>query len=93
MTADPNKLKKMIERVLADGRLSRQEDELTIEANDYLEVAVSHQGNVITPHQVDSDHQPMSSQWFYYPKMQQKHTILVKGNTPKANIRFCLREK
>ena len=27
MTADPNKLKKMIERVLADGRLSRQEDE------------------------------------------------------------------
>ena len=70
-----------------------QEDDLTIEANDYLEVAVSHQGNVITPHQVDSDHQPMSSQWFYYPKMQQKHTILVKGNTPKANIRFCLREK
>ncbi|CCQ64535.1 hypothetical protein [Crocosphaera watsonii] len=27
MTADPNKLKKMIERVLSDGRLSRQEDE------------------------------------------------------------------
>ncbi|CCQ52664.1 hypothetical protein [Crocosphaera watsonii] len=27
MTADPNKLKKMIERVLAYGRLSRQEDE------------------------------------------------------------------
>ncbi len=70
-----------------------QEDELTIEANNYLEVAVSQQGNVITPHQVDSDNQPMSSQWFYYPKMQQKHTILVKGNTPKANIRFCLHDK
>ncbi|MDJ0582170.1 hypothetical protein [Crocosphaera sp.] len=70
-----------------------QEDQLTIEANDYLEVAVSHQGNVITPYQVDSDHQPMSSQWFYQTKMQQKHTILVKGNTPRANIRFCLRDK
>ena len=70
-----------------------EEDKLTIQANDYLEVAVSQQGSVITPYQVDADNQPMSSQWFYHTKVQQKHTILVKGNTPKANIRFCLHEK
>ncbi|MDJ0729876.1 MAG: hypothetical protein QNJ33_07775 [Crocosphaera sp.] len=70
-----------------------QEDKLTIQANDYLKVAVSHQGNVITPYQVDSANQPMSSQWFYHTKVQEKHTISVKGNTPKANIRFCLHEK
>ncbi|MGK7931288.1 MAG: hypothetical protein AB4041_07625 [Microcystaceae cyanobacterium] len=70
-----------------------EEDKLTIQANDYLEVAVSQQGTVITPYQVDADNQPTSSRWFYHTKLQQKHTILVKGNTPKANIRFCLHEK
>ncbi len=70
-----------------------QEDNLTIQANDYLEVAVSHQGNVIPPYQVDSKNKPTSSQWFYHTKVQQKHTILVKGNTPKANIRLCLHQK
>ncbi|MDJ0661855.1 MAG: hypothetical protein QNJ42_20580 [Crocosphaera sp.] len=70
-----------------------QEDELRVQANDYLEVAVSHQGNVITPYQVDSDNKPTISQWFYHPKVRQKHIISVKGNTPKANIRLCLYQK
>lgn len=70
-----------------------QEDELRVQANDYLEVAVSHQGNVITPYQVDSAKKPMISQWFYHTKVQQKHIISVKGNTSKANIRLCLYQK
>lgn len=70
-----------------------QEDQLTIQANDYLEVAVSHQGNVIPPYQIDSVKTPMTSQWFYHPKVQRKHIISVKGNTSKADIRFCLYRK
>lgn len=70
-----------------------QEDNLTVQANNYLEVAVSHQGNVITPYQVKSEKKPTQSQWFYHTKVQQKHTISVKGNTPKANIRLCLYQK
>ncbi|MEL4897458.1 MULTISPECIES: hypothetical protein [unclassified Crocosphaera] len=70
-----------------------EEDKLTIEADNYLEVAVSHQGNTIIPYQVESAENPMTSQWSYETEMQQKHTILVRGTAPKANIRFCLHDK
>ena len=67
-----------------------QEDRLTIQADNDLQVAVTHQGKIITPYQIGSANQPMMAQWFYHTKLQQQHTILVKGNTAKANIRLCL---
>lgn len=70
-----------------------QEDKLTVQANKYLTVAVSQEGNVVTPYLVDSVKKPMTSQWFYHPKVQQKHIISVKGNTSTAKIRLCLHQK
>ena len=67
-----------------------QEDRLTIQANNDLQVAVTNQGKIITPYQVGAATKPMIAQWFYHTKLQQKHTILVKGNTSQANIRLCL---
>ncbi|MEM8779023.1 MAG: hypothetical protein AAGF26_09150 [Cyanobacteria bacterium P01_G01_bin.49] len=68
----------------------KQENKLTIQANNDLKVAVIRQGKIITPYQIQASKTPMISQWFYYTKLQQKHIISIKGHTSQAKIRLCL---
>ncbi|MEA5509289.1 hypothetical protein VB715_05875 [Crocosphaera sp. UHCC 0190] len=70
--------------------LVKQENQLMVEANNNLTVAVSRKGKMIDPYQTNSSKFLKVSERFYRTKRQEKYTILVKGNTTKANIRMCL---
>ena len=69
----------------------KQENKLTIYANNDLKVAVIRQGKIISPYQKKLSKTSHLSQWFYHTKFQEKHVISVKGHTSHANLRFCLR--
>jgi hypothetical protein len=71
--------------------LIQQENQLTVQANKNLTIAVTHQGKVVTPYQIDSLSDRIRSLISYRTTMLGEHIISVKGTTSDAKITLCLR--
>ncbi|WP_227873542.1 hypothetical protein [Aphanothece sacrum] len=71
--------------------LIQNENQLTIQANKNLTVAVTHQGKLVTPYQINSLSDRIRSEIFYRTTMLGEHIISVKGTTSDAKITLCLR--
>lgn len=68
----------------------KQENQLIIQADNNLNIAVIRQGKIITPYQINLAETSPVSQWSYYTKSQEKHIISVKGHRTNTKIRLCL---
>lgn len=71
--------------------LLEHENQLTIQANSDLSIAVTRQGKVIPPYQVNSANDTLVSKHSYRMAMMGEHIIWVKGSASEAKITLCLR--
>ncbi len=67
------------------------EHQLTIQANSNLSIAVTRQGKVVAPYQVNSPADTPISERSYRTALMGEHIIWVRGSASEAKITLCLR--